>query len=168
MNLEVLKKRTEAAEGRVPHLYLCSRGHVTVGVGHLVKDAAVAQQLGFTPAEFAVVAAAPVGMRASGYASFTKTRMSDAAIDALLDSDVSAFIGQLKRALPEFDSLPDSVQEAVFDMAYNLGIGGLLKYHHLMDALLKQDFKACAAECHRNGISEARNNETAALFLKAA
>lgn len=38
-----LKLKLEKYEGKVNHMYLDSKGYVTVGVGHLVKDLASAQ-----------------------------------------------------------------------------------------------------------------------------
>ncbi|EJL6401228.1 hypothetical protein NMR73_004320, partial [Vibrio navarrensis] len=42
-----LKLKLEKYEGKVNHMYLDSKGYVTVGVGHLVKDLASAQKLNF-------------------------------------------------------------------------------------------------------------------------
>ena len=52
-------------------------------------------------------------------------------------------------------------------MAFNLGVGGLLKFHNLLAACNAADWETAAKECHRQGIGESRNQETAALFRQA-
>ena len=53
-------------------------------------------------------------------------------------------------------------------MCYNLGVGGLPKFHQLLAAVDSGQWTTAAAQCHRKGISDARNRETANLFLQAA
>jgi GH24 family phage-related lysozyme (muramidase) len=53
-------------------------------------------------------------------------------------------------------------------MAFNLGIGGLMKFHNMLVAVNAGQWDVAAAQCHRQGIGEARNQQTAALFLQAA
>jgi GH24 family phage-related lysozyme (muramidase) len=170
--ISALKRLVEEAEGRVAHMYQCSRGHVTVGVGHLIPSAHDAALLDLVPVTEAVedwhrVKLAPAGLRASAYAEYCRSRMSDAAIDALLDKDVWQRVRALRARLP-YDGYPEPVQLAVFDMAYNLGLAGFEKYEKLRAALDRGDWLAAADECHRRGISEARNARTAAWFREAA
>lgn len=171
--IQTLKAMCEEAEGRVPHMYLCSRGHVTAGVGHLIPTYHDAALLPFTPIDEAVhdwirVKAAPVGMRAAAYAKYCKARLTDAAIDEMLDADIWTRVKQLRARYP-FDGWPEPVQLAVFDMAYNLGLGRLEReYPRFQAALARRDWLVCAAECGRLGISEARNARTAAWFREAA
>jgi GH24 family phage-related lysozyme (muramidase) len=42
-----LRANMERYEGKVTHMYLDSKGFVTVGVGHLIKDLTSAQKLNF-------------------------------------------------------------------------------------------------------------------------
>ncbi|WP_291618443.1 hypothetical protein [Colwellia sp.] len=42
-----LRAKMDKYEGKVSHMYLDSKGLVTVGVGHLLKDLASAQKLNF-------------------------------------------------------------------------------------------------------------------------
>ena len=93
--------------------------------------------------------------------------MAPADIDALLDSDIQQFEAQLRQKIPNWDELPPTVQEALFDMGFNLGIGGLLEFKRLLAAVAAADWTTAAAESHRMGISDERNQETANLFLQA-
>jgi GH24 family phage-related lysozyme (muramidase) len=171
--LNRVKARTEQREGRIAWLYRDSatEGNATCGVGHLVADLAHAQSLPFRPsitaAEWHGLMTAPRGMRAAAYQSDTEGRLTDAAMDALLDQDLNACLERLRVQFSDFDGYPGGVQEALLDMAFNLGIGGLLKFSHLVCAVRASDWKSCSLQCHRRGISEERNQETAALFLAA-
>ena len=157
----------------MPYMYGCTGGDVTVGVGHAIHSAAEAAALSWAVAsdqaqsDFAVVAAAPKGPVAASYAHLTQCRMSAADIAALLASDVQSFESQLAATLPNWVSYPEPAQEALFDMGYNLGVGGLLKFHQLLAAANTGNWKIAAAQCHRLGISDERNAATANLFLQA-
>ena len=70
-------------------------------------------------------------------------------------------------ALPKWNTYAEPAQEALFDMAFNLGLGGLKKFPHMLRAVDAGDWATAAAQCHREGISEERNRATAALFLQA-
>jgi GH24 family phage-related lysozyme (muramidase) len=172
MNVEKFKELTREAEGVVEHLYLDTRGNVTVGVGHLVPNVAAAMQLPLEPscdiaADFARVAAAPKGKPATLYATFCKTKLSADDVDALLEKDTLGFLLELQKHLPQFPAYPFPVQDAVFDMAFNLGIAGFAKYVNLRASLDAKDWAACARRCHRLGISDQRNKRTAAMFTAA-
>jgi len=170
MDTADVRARLEKFEGRVPWMYRCTGGEVTVGIGHAIHSAADAQKLTWdtgadqAAAAYAVIAGAPKGQVAKNYAPLTTCRMSNDAIDALTAADIDAFTAQLRAALPKFDTYPAPAQAALFDMAYNLGIGGLKKFPHMLAAVDAGDWEAAAQQSHRNGIQDARNNETAALF----
>ena len=120
-----------------------------------------------TAAEWAALMAKPKACPASFYQAVTKGRLSDDAIYALFDADVAAKISQLTAVIYGYENLPDGPQAALLDMAFNLGVGGLTKgYPKLMAAVKAGDWQTAAAECHRNGISADRNQQTANLFLE--
>ena len=178
MNAANVIPRVESFEGRVPYMYRCTGGDVTVGVGHALLRAVDAVALSWSiagrpataeevAADWGKVAAAATGRVASAYQGLTQSRISDDAIDALLASDVVSFTAQLVRALPNWNRYPEPAQEALFDMAFNLGLGGLKKFPHMLAAVDAGDWDAAAAQCHRQGIGEARNQQTANLFLQA-
>jgi GH24 family phage-related lysozyme (muramidase) len=118
-------------------------------------------------ADFARVTAADQGLVASSYQNLTQCRMSDDSVQALLFGDIDAFAAAITRQLPAWTAYPEPAQEALFDMAYNLGVGGLLKYPKMLAACAAGDWETAATECRRNGIGDARNAETAALFRQA-
>jgi len=165
--------RLEKFEGRVPHMYLCTGDEVTIGIGHAIATAADAAQLTWAvgadaaQAGWQSVAAAQKGLVASSYAGLTTCRMNDAAIDQLAAADVDRFTQSLAANFPNWNSYPAPAQAALFDMAYNLGIGGLKKFHNMLAAVDAGQWETAAQQCHRMGIGDARNQETAALFRQA-
>jgi len=171
--------RLEQFEGRVPFMYRCTGGEVTIGIGHAIQSSADALNLTWAvdgrPATgdeiqtaWAAVAAAQIGLVAKAYAPLSPVRMADSDIDALVASDVTRFETSLAAALPNWSTYPAPAQAALFDMAFNLGLGGLKKFPHLLAAVDAGQWDVAAAQCHRQGISEDRNRQTAALFLQAA
>jgi GH24 family phage-related lysozyme (muramidase) len=152
--------------------------NVTVGEGHLIPDAGPAQKLGFmagdrmaappeVAADFARVAAAPPGHTAVYYKALSQCRLSLERIDAILADDIAEREAAIRAQLPAFDSWPEPVQEAVFDIAFNAGVGGLLRFRRMLAAIAEHDWQRAAVESHRAGISEGRNQEIASLFLTA-
>ncbi len=176
MNCASAAERLKKFEGSTSYMYRCTGGEVTIGVGHAIFDAARALQLSWTGApaptlvagDFARVAAADKGFAAAHYQNLTQCRLSDKAIDALLLADIEAFENNLTASLPLWPGYPEPVQQALFDMAYNLGMGGLLKFRRLLAACASGEWETAATECRRAGIADSRNQETAELFRQAA
>ncbi|WP_210395628.1 glycoside hydrolase family protein [Motiliproteus sediminis] len=178
MNREQLKQDIRTHEGVINHLYQDTRGNATIGVGQLVPDAAYARTLPLVhrdnrqpasgeeiDAEYARVMAEPPAMVASRYRSATELILPDDEIDKVLDQRVDEFMAGLSRHLPGFEQFPEGAQQALLDMAFNLGVGGLTrKFPKLMRAAKQQDWQTCAAECSRRGIGDQRNAATRALF----
>ena len=179
MDASLVIPRLESFEGRVPYMYRCTGGKVTIGIGHAIETPADALNLPCSidgrpatgaeiQAGYANVAAAQIGLIAQAYAPLTRARMADADIDALIAADVASFETSLAAALPNWNTYPAPAQAALFDMAFNLGLGGLRKFPHLLAAVDAGQWDVAAAQCHRQGISEVRNRQTADLFLQAA
>lgn len=47
MEKQILRKNLEKYEGRIEHMYKDTKGFITVGVGHLIKNLTAAQALDF-------------------------------------------------------------------------------------------------------------------------
>lgn len=172
MNRAQVIDRLDRFEGRIPHMYRCTGGEVTIGVGHAIQSEDEAEALAWDqPAavadDYQRVATAEPGLVAGAYADLSTCRMGDTEITRLCDEDVSRFESQLKREFPQWDSYPDVVQQALFDMAFNLGVAGLKKFVNMLAAVDIGDWETAAKECHRKGIPESRNEETASLFRSA-
>lgn len=131
-----LRTKLERYEGRVPHMYLDSRGYVTVGVGHLISTKSAAIKLLFlngrrmaaTVAEisedFDGLRKQPAAMRASFYRGHVKLSLADDKIDRLTEQHIDSFHGELRVIYKGFDQYPSSVRLALFDMIFNLARPG--------------------------------------------
>ncbi len=179
MDTQQVITRLTHFEGCENFMYRCTGGEVTIGIGHAIPSAADAValpwEIGGQPAppsivqsDFTSVAAAPKGLFAGYYAALSQCRLSDANIRVLVAADVERFQNGCKAAFPNWNSYPEPVQQALFDMAFNLGIGGLKKFVNMWHAIDARDWEAAARESARNGISPERNAAIAALFRQAA
>jgi GH24 family phage-related lysozyme (muramidase) len=180
-NWDEVEADFEHFEGKVSHMYLDTVGLVTVGVGKMLRDIAAAQELPFvrradgaaaSPAEIAAdfnaVASQAKGKIASTYERYTALDLPDEAIAALLKTVVDGFEADLADAFAGYDSYPLAAKRALLDMIYNLGLAGLLKFKKLKAAVEAGDWQGAAAQCHRNGPSQERNDWTRDQFLAAA
>jgi GH24 family phage-related lysozyme (muramidase) len=168
-------------EGKISHMYLDTKGLVTVGVGKMLPDTAAAQELDFVrradggaasadeiAADFNAVSAQAAGRLAATYKKYTNLDLPDEAIGDLLKTVVEGFENDLEQCYAGYDNYPLSAKRALLDMIYNLGLDGLLKFKKMKASVEAGDWTTAAAQCHRNGPSEARNNWTRDLFLDAA
>ncbi len=167
-------------EGCVPWMYLDTVGKVTVGVGTMLPGPPAAAALPFQiagvatsaeqiVAEFHRVAAMPAGRLPAFYHQGNSPQLAMNSIEDQLRSVLAAFEADLRQHLPHFDALPDRAKLALLDMAYNLGVMGLVHgYPRLLAAVAAGNWTAAAAECLRHGISSERNAWTRLEFLAAA
>lgn len=167
-------------EGCVPYMYLDTKGYVTVGVGHMMRDVAAAQKLAFVrrdsgapatlgeiAADFARVKGQPFGQSIThrAFRSHTKLILPDDRIDALLSRRIAGFENGLKRNFANYEAYPDRVKLGLMDMAFNLGTRGLVtKFPSFTRAARAGDWAGCARECRRRGISSERNETVRRLF----
>ena len=180
MDIEAVAARLKVFEGSTNYLYLCPAGKVTCGVGHVIQSLSEALAMPFLVGvslaniqqitnDYNNIRVAQPGLVVTSYMPYTTIRLSDDYVETILEKDIAAFLGYLHLTWPNFDSFPEPAQEAAFDVAYNVGSKGLTtKFPHLVQAIDAGDWTTAAAQCHRTGIQESRNQETAALFLQAA
>lgn len=181
MDRNKLKQSIYQHEGCIRHMYLDTRGNVTIGVGQLVRNTEDAEQLHLicretqqqataeqVSNEFDRMSQQEPGKIAVSYKTVTKLEMTHQGVDELLDQRIDEFTKGIKTKLSDFDSYPEPAQEALLDMAFNLGVAGLnRKFPTMMGAAARKDWQTCAAECSRRGISDHRNQATQALFQAA-
>lgn len=177
--ITTLRTNIERYEGKVPHMYLDSRGFVTVGVGHLLSEAEDAVKLPFQTiegqsasndaimAEFYKVQQQEGNRIARYYKQFTQLVLSNDAMNALTDKHIDSFYGELKVIYEDFDSFPSDVKLALFDLIFNLGMTALRKRWPKMNACIAaKDWEGAAENCRRRGIADARNEYVKSLFLQ--
>ena len=178
-----LQTNLKKYEGHINHLYLDTKGKVTVGVGHLIANRnavsgvtlyKVKNKLLTQPAtlqekmtEYANIAKLPWGKRygAESFESHTTLKMKDFDIKFLLNKHIDSFYLELKNIYKKdkgftknFDDFDSKVQLALFDMIFNLGATKLVNSFPNFNGAIKNDnFKQAAKQSHRLDISEARN-----------
>jgi len=177
-------------EGNFSYMYLDTVGNVTVGVGEMLPNAAAAQKLAFVrradptakppvlpgpatadeiKADYDNVKKQSAGKLATYYKQFTKLDLPDSVIDSLLNAEVFQFTVSLTASFPDFNSYPAEACAALFDMAYNLGLGKLTsEFPTFCKAVKDKDWATAAKQCKRGGISDDRNDWTKAQFEKVA
>jgi len=180
--------KLKAFEGSIPHLYLDTKGYVTVGIGHLVASRndmtsitmyTVLNNLPSTLAtteakktEYDTIKKEKKGLRASSYKKKTTLIMKDQDILNQKKKHIDAFYLNLKSHYKttrgfkrNFDDFPENAQLALFDMIFNLGFSGLkTKFPNLNRAIKTEDWKKAAKECNRPDVSAIRNNYVKKLF----
>lgn len=70
--------------------------------------------------------------------------LSDAEIDFLLSNDIDRFEKQLIDALPWYGRLDEVRQRVLVNMAFNLGIGGLLGFKNTLAMIERGDYAGAA------------------------
>lgn len=71
--------------------------------------------------------------------------ISEAEAHTLCENDIARTIHDLERRLPQFNGYPEIVQRAVANMAFNLGVSGLLGFKNMIAALDRGDYQEAAA-----------------------
>jgi GH24 family phage-related lysozyme (muramidase) len=177
-----LRTKMEKYEGKINYMYLDSKGYVTVGVGHLLKDLASAQKLSFKKsnnmlaskdeikADYEAVKKQPKNRLASFYKKHVKLKLSDLDINTLTNKHIDNFESELKRIFPQFSTYPSEVRLALFDIIFNVGMTDLNnKWPGLKKAVKAKDWFEAAKESNRKApISTERNKYVKDLFEKAA
>lgn len=108
--------------------YFCKKGKLTIGVGRCLDTNPL------SPEEEKVV-------------GDWKHGITQNAALYLLRNDIKKIYRELKRRLKFFETLDQERQYALVDMAFNLGVSGLLKFKKMLDYMHHQNFEAAAAEC---------------------
>ena len=127
MNIDILKSELIRDEGFRSKPYHCTSGKLTTGVRRNLDDCPL------TPDEIAVV----------GHDGRTE-RITLEAASYLLGNDIKRTCEALNRALPWWRELDEVRRRVLVNMAFNLGISGLLG-HHTTLGWIKQGHYASAA-----------------------
>ena len=122
MNLEILRTQLAIDEGVKNEIYLDHLGLPTFGIGHLVTD---------TDAEFGC----DVG-----------TSVSEQRVEEAFKKDVQIVIKDCEILYPDFNELPEEVQQIIANMMFNLGRPRLSKFKGMKRGVDNQDWNGAADE----------------------
>lgn len=170
-----LRSKLKLYENKIEYMYLDTRGFVTVGVGHMMATAEDAKKIAFVKAasgspatkkeiedEYALIKSKPFGMSypARKFKPFTKLKLTDATINEITNKHIASFESELKQiyGATEFNTHPENVKLALFDMIFNLGMPKLKSGYPKFNKYIKaKDYKNAATESNRKGIAAERN-----------
>lgn len=71
-------------------------------------------------------------------------RLSQSEIDLLLDNDIQGKEQELDKSLPWWRSLSDARQQVILNMAFNLGVDGLLGFKNTLSMVQSGDYVGAA------------------------
>ena len=128
LNENELIQRFVLHEGCVLTPYKCPAGFLTIGVGRNLEACP------FSPDEKKAVGDWRHGI--------TKN-----AAFFLLRNDIARVKKECQKNIPFFMTLDDERQYTLLDMAFNMGIKGLLKFKRMLSALGNGEYERAAAEC---------------------
>ncbi len=93
--------------------------------------------------------------------------LSDNEIEYLLDNDIWKVMGQLQDRLPYWKSLSGKQKQALCNMAFQLGVNGLMNFKKMLNALDRRDFEEAEREALNSRWAEQTPNrarEVAAML----
>ena len=108
---DVLKDALTADEGKKLHVYLCTAGHKTIGIGHNIDAKPLRDIIGHDA-----------------------VTITEAESDKIFAYDLNAVIANLRHNIPWFDDVSDVYQYALIQLGFNIGVGGLLKFKNTLAA----------------------------------
>ena len=122
MNLEKLREQLKIDEGVKYEIYKDHLGYPTFGIGHLVTD---------TDAEFGC----DVGIA-----------VSEQRVEEAFNKDVQIVIKDCEILYPDFNELPEEVQQIIANMMFNLGRPRLSKFKGMKKGVDEKNWNAAADE----------------------
>lgn len=89
--------------------------------------------------------------------------ISDRAVMTIFEDDCMDVERELTKLVYDFDKLPDRAQMALFDMVFQLGLGGVQGFKKMLLAIQERDWDKAADECldskyHRQTPSRCEEN----------
>ena len=122
MDINKLREEIEYDEGSVNKIYLDHLGLPTFGIGHLVLD---------SDPEFGQ----PVG-----------TNITESRVNECFDKDVEIVLSECRILYPDFDDLPEEVQQIIANMMFNMGRPRLSKFKGMKRNVDARDWMGAATE----------------------
>ena len=122
MDIDKLREQLKIDEGVKYEIYLDHLGLPTFGIGHLVLDSDAESGQG-------------VG-----------TPVSESRVNECFDKDVEVVLSECRVLYPDFNHLPEEVQQIVANMMFNMGRPRLSKFKGMKRGVDSRDWNAAADE----------------------
>ena len=150
--MDKLIEQIKRHEGYRKRMYLCTAGKETIGYGYNLK-------------------ANPLHLSSLEIGNAYKNGMNEVEAERLLKLMIAKITDQLEEAIPVINRLDTVRQDILINMAYNLGLVGLLKFKKTLLALEKKDYRTASIEMlnskWRNDVGD-RAQELATQMLTGA
>ena len=122
MNIEELRDQLKIDEGVKYEIYNDHLGYATFGIGHLIVEGD--EEHG-----------KPVG-----------TAVSEERVNAIFEEDVQKYISESKKVFPNLDDLPETAQQVIVNMCFNMGAPRLSQFKKFIAGVNKGDWPTAAEE----------------------
>lgn len=122
-------QRLSLHEGIRLQPYRCPRGYLTIGVGRNLQTNPLSRE------EIKILGRRDLSSGITRQEAFF-----------LLRGDIRRTFENCRKGIPFFDSLDDERQYVLVDMAFNMGIGGLLKFQKMLAFIGVGNYRQAAAE----------------------
>ncbi len=123
MNLDTMKAELMRDEGYRSRAYQCTAGKWTIGYGHLLEGRVSASEL----------------------EHYRKIGITLGQAEEWLDKDLQQAIYDAQSFFPKLFELSEARQRVLVNMAFNLGLGGLMKFKQFRAMLEAKDYSRAAA-----------------------
>ena len=117
MNIAVLHDGIANDEGVRYVLYICSEGHLTGGIGHLITE-----------------------WDKDYYGKPVGTRIPHEQVNEWFERDIEVSIKDCKDIFNNFDNLPEDIQHVLINMSFQLGKPRLSKFKKMIAAVHEEDY----------------------------
>tara|TARA_X000001316_G_C897289_1_gene16782 strand:- start:133 stop:588 length:456 start_codon:yes stop_codon:yes gene_type:complete len=121
MNLMKIQDEIAEDEGIKYELYLCSEGHLTGGIGHLITE---------WDAEYYDK---PIG-----------TKIPIDQVDDWFAKDIKVSVKDCEDIFNNFKGLPEEIQHVLINMSFQLGRPTLSKFKNMIAAVHEEDYQEMA------------------------
>lgn len=122
-------QRLSLHEGIRLQPYRCPRGFLTIGVGRNLQTNPLSRE------EIKILGRQDLSSGITRQEAFF-----------LLRGDIRRTLEKCRKEIPFFDNLDDERQYVLVDMAFNMGIGGLLKFQKMLAFIGVGNYRQAAAE----------------------
>ena len=128
LDLYTISQRLQMHEGLRLKPYFCTRGKQTIGVGRCLDTN-------------------PLTAEEEKVVGDWKRGITKNAAFYLLRNDIARVEKECRQNIPFWKKLDDERQYALLDMAFNLGISGLLKFKKMLSYMGVGNFRQASVEC---------------------
>lgn len=136
---ETLLNQLRIHEGERLQVYKCTAGYFTIGVGHNLESNPlpkfILDKMGILTTDKIKV----IGI-------LQQRGITRAESELILRYDISVLSDEIVRGIPFIHSLKETAKIVLYDMAFNLGVKGLLKFKKTLEYIKEGNYKLASHE----------------------